>query len=67
MAERLKAKLLEESPGGVVDLVAGPDAYRQLPNLVESLSPMPRPSLLSSSGEGEGGGGVDDSTCIKIN
>lgn len=32
MAERLKQKLLEEEK--VVDLVAGPDAYRDLPNLV---------------------------------
>lgn len=32
MAERLKEKLLEEEK--VVDLVAGPDAYRDLPNLI---------------------------------
>jgi tRNA-2-methylthio-N6-dimethylallyladenosine synthase len=32
MAERLKAKLLEEEK--IVDLIAGPDAYRDLPNLV---------------------------------
>ncbi|MFT7589644.1 MAG: tRNA-2-methylthio-N6-dimethylallyladenosine synthase [Limisphaerales bacterium] len=32
MAERLKAKLLEEEK--LVDLVCGPDAYRDLPNLV---------------------------------
>lgn len=32
MAERLKQKLLEEEK--VVDLVAGPDSYRDLPNLV---------------------------------
>lgn len=32
MAERLKAKLLEEEK--LVDLVAGPDAYRDLPNLI---------------------------------
>ncbi|TVQ43798.1 MAG: tRNA (N6-isopentenyl adenosine(37)-C2)-methylthiotransferase MiaB [Saprospirales bacterium] len=32
MAERLKAKLLEEEK--LVDLVVGPDAYRDLPNLV---------------------------------
>ena len=32
MAERLKQQLLEEEK--VVDLVAGPDAYRDLPNLV---------------------------------
>jgi tRNA-2-methylthio-N6-dimethylallyladenosine synthase len=32
MAERLKSKLLEEEK--IVDLVAGPDAYRDLPNLI---------------------------------
>jgi tRNA-2-methylthio-N6-dimethylallyladenosine synthase len=32
MAERLKSKLLEEEK--VVDLVAGPDAYRDLPKLI---------------------------------
>jgi tRNA-2-methylthio-N6-dimethylallyladenosine synthase len=32
MAERLKAKLLEEEK--IVDMVVGPDAYRDLPNLV---------------------------------
>jgi tRNA-2-methylthio-N6-dimethylallyladenosine synthase len=32
MAERLKSKLLEEEK--IVDLVAGPDAYRDLPKLV---------------------------------
>ncbi|MCG8340699.1 MAG: tRNA (N6-isopentenyl adenosine(37)-C2)-methylthiotransferase MiaB [Cytophagales bacterium] len=35
MAERLKAKLLEEEK--VVDLVAGPDAYRDLPQLVKEV------------------------------
>ncbi len=35
MAERLKSKLLEEEK--IVDLVAGPDAYRDLPNLVEQV------------------------------
>lgn len=34
MAERLKEKLLEEEK--IVDLVAGPDAYRDLPNLVNN-------------------------------
>lgn len=33
MAERLKSKLLEEEK--LVDLVAGPDSYRDLPNLLE--------------------------------
>ena len=32
MAERLKKKLLEQSK--TVDLVAGPDAYRDLPRLL---------------------------------
>ncbi|MEN7546727.1 tRNA (N6-isopentenyl adenosine(37)-C2)-methylthiotransferase MiaB [Rapidithrix thailandica] len=35
MAERLKAQLLEEEK--IVDLVAGPDAYRDLPELVSNV------------------------------
>lgn len=35
MAERLKAQLLEEEK--IVDLVAGPDAYRDLPNLLSEV------------------------------
>jgi tRNA-2-methylthio-N6-dimethylallyladenosine synthase len=35
MAERLKSQLLEEEK--LVDLIAGPDAYRDLPNLVEEV------------------------------
>lgn len=35
MAERLKKSLLEEEK--LVDLVAGPDAYRDLPNLIEEV------------------------------
>ncbi len=35
MAERLKTKLLEEEK--IVDLIAGPDAYRDLPNLIEQV------------------------------
>ncbi len=35
MAERLKTKLLEEEK--IVDLVAGPDAYRDLPNLINQV------------------------------
>lgn len=35
MAERLKGQLLEEEK--IVDLIAGPDAYRDLPNLVEQV------------------------------
>jgi tRNA-2-methylthio-N6-dimethylallyladenosine synthase len=34
MAERLKAKFLEEEK--LVDIVVGPDAYRDLPNLLDS-------------------------------
>jgi len=36
MAERLKAKFLEEEK--IVDLVVGPDAYRDLPNLLQEVS-----------------------------
>lgn len=35
MAERIKAQFLEEEK--IVDLVVGPDAYRDLPNLVEEV------------------------------
>lgn len=35
MAERLKSQLLEEEQ--LVDLVAGPDAYRDLPNLIKQV------------------------------
>ena len=35
MAERLKGKLLEEEK--LVDLVAGPDSYRKLPELVDDI------------------------------
>ncbi len=35
MAERLKTKLLEEEK--IVDMVVGPDAYRDLPNLVTEI------------------------------
>jgi tRNA-2-methylthio-N6-dimethylallyladenosine synthase len=35
MAERMKANLLEEEK--LVDIVVGPDAYRDLPNLVEEV------------------------------
>ena len=34
MAERLKAKFLEEEK--LVDVVVGPDAYRDLPKLIQS-------------------------------
>ena len=35
MAERLKSQLLEEEK--IVDLVAGPDAYRELPHLIQEV------------------------------
>jgi tRNA-2-methylthio-N6-dimethylallyladenosine synthase len=35
MAERLKTKLLEEEK--IVDLIAGPDAYRDLPKLIDQV------------------------------
>lgn len=35
MAERLKSKLLEEEK--IVDMVVGPDAYRDLPNLINAV------------------------------
>jgi tRNA-2-methylthio-N6-dimethylallyladenosine synthase len=35
MAERLKSKFLEEEK--LVDIVAGPDSYRDLPNLIEQV------------------------------
>ncbi|EGR29240.1 hypothetical protein IMG5_160390 [Ichthyophthirius multifiliis] len=37
MAERLKYKLVEKNK--VVDIIAGPDAYKDLPRLIESLIP----------------------------
>lgn len=48
MAERLKEQLLEEEG---VDFVAGPDAYRDLPNLLNSVSPplFSAPTSVSSS------------------
>src|SRR3546814_16112089 len=36
MAERLKSKLLEEEQ--LVDVVVGPDAYRDMPNLIGKLA-----------------------------
>ena len=35
MAERLKSKLLEEEK--IVDMVVGPDAYKDLPNLIDEI------------------------------
>lgn len=36
MAERLKDKLVEQNK--VVDMIVGPDAYRDLPRLIEGLN-----------------------------
>lgn len=37
MAERMKEELLEKEP--VVDLIAGPDTYRHLPDMIKELTP----------------------------
>ena len=64
MAERLKDQLLEEEK--LVDLVVGPDAYRDLPRLVDEVEggrrrsipcsaerrPTPRSSLSASTTRG---------------
>jgi tRNA A37 methylthiotransferase MiaB len=44
MAERLKTKFLEEEQ--LVDLVVGPDAYRDLPNLLKKPKTEEMPSTL---------------------
>ena len=36
MAERLKHKFLEEEK--IVDLVVGPDSYKDIPNLLEEVA-----------------------------
>src|SRR6185437_12697406 len=43
MAERLKTKLLEADK--LVDLVVGPDAYRDLPRLVSTVEGSGQPSI----------------------
>ena len=49
MAERLKEQLLESSK---VDLVAGPDAYRTLPDLLKAAAPgVPQINVLLSREE----------------
>lgn len=49
MAERLKDKLLE---GRIVDLVAGPDSYRSLPELIRNVAPdQPQINVLLSHEE----------------
>jgi len=47
MAERLKTRLLEEEK--MVDMVVGPDAYRDLPNLIEEAG-APDPRELAAEG-----------------
>ena len=37
MAERLKEKMLETNKS--VDIIVGPDAYRDLPQLIEAIRP----------------------------
>lgn len=37
MAERLKEKLVEKNK--IVDLIVGPDSYRDLPRLISSIIP----------------------------
>ena len=54
MAERLKRKLLESDK--MVDLVAGPDAYRDLPRLLSVVQD--GQSAGGRGGEGRGRGGV---------
>ena len=46
MAERIKAKMLEDSG---VDFIAGPDAYRDLPRLVTNASTKLEKNTLGSS------------------
>ena len=45
MAERVREKFFDEEK--LVDLVVGPDAYRDLPNLLEELDGVARPSMSS--------------------
>ena len=40
MAERLKSKFLEEEK--IVDMVVGPDAYKDLPNLLKEVEEIKR-------------------------
>ncbi len=59
MAQRLGETLLEKTSG--VDIVAGPDSYRQLGDLVDELrfGAMPRGQLLLELDETEGYEGID--------
>jgi len=45
MAERLKSKLLDD---GKVDIVAGPDAYRSLPDLIEAVHVDPAATAINT-------------------
>ena len=45
MAERLKEKLLNEER--IVDIVAGPDSYRDLPNLVNNVKNKEEKSVIA--------------------
>lgn len=47
MAERLKGQLLDSEK--VVDLVAGPDAYRDLPRLISAIQVLSTSFLTPSS------------------
>lgn len=47
MAERLKEKLVEKNK--VVDIIVGPDAYRDLPRIISSLDVQLISSLLSEN------------------
>jgi tRNA A37 methylthiotransferase MiaB len=46
MAERLKEDMFKD---GTADLIVGPDAYRDLPRLIQALSPSPASTSSSSS------------------
>ena len=59
MAERLKKKLLETDK--MVDLVAGPDAYRDLPRLLSVVKEGQSAGGRVDGREGGGGGGGEGS------
>lgn len=63
MAERLKGRLLDERAAGgkgraLVDVVAGPDSYRDLPRLLAIVRHLPPPGDLQD----DGGGGAKAKT-----